>query len=199
MGRHTAMAAREGGRKVGRRRVPKGMGWDAASNPFWAASLGGNTTLPVGLFRRHPSMIQKGRVAVGQGHPKTWGAMRRWADTVSNRGDDLCPTRTVATPWGRNKTGLRQNCDFGPLARWARPRISVDFLRDGDLLCKPTPCYLNRVIYDLPTPADRHSLRRFAFNTPLLGPGSGFHRAPMPGKGRRDSIGDETCLPHSTA
>jgi hypothetical protein len=42
------------GKKVGRRRVPKGMGWDAASNPFWAASLGGNTTLPVGLFRRPP-------------------------------------------------------------------------------------------------------------------------------------------------
>src|SRR5688572_7057381 len=48
------------GKKVGRRRAPKGMGWSAASNPFWAASLGGNTTLPVGLFRRDPSMIQKG-------------------------------------------------------------------------------------------------------------------------------------------
>ena len=33
---------------MGRRRAPKGMGWSAASNPFWAASLGGNTTLPVG-------------------------------------------------------------------------------------------------------------------------------------------------------
>jgi hypothetical protein len=54
-----------GKKKVGRRRVPKGMGWDAASNPFWAASLGGNTTLPVGLFRQDP-MIQR-IIAVGQG------------------------------------------------------------------------------------------------------------------------------------
>jgi hypothetical protein len=159
-----------------------------------------------GVTRRCPSassgstpMNRQGDAAVGQGHPGRTGAMRRWADTVSNRGDDLCPRPTVATPWGRIKTGLRQNCDFAPAAGWASPRISVDSERDADLLCKPTPCYLKRVIYDLPTPADRHFRRRFVSNIPLLGPGSGFHRAPMPGKGRRDSIGDETCLPHSTA
>jgi len=35
------------------------MGWSAASNPFWAASLGGNTTLPVGLFRQHRSSCRR--------------------------------------------------------------------------------------------------------------------------------------------
>jgi hypothetical protein len=193
-GETNGQPAMRGRKEVGRRRAPKGMGWDAASNPFRVASLGGNTTLPIGLFRQHRSSCRR------SGAPQNrLGAMRRWADTVSNRGDDLCPTRTVATPWGRNKTRLRRNCDFAPAAGWARPRIPVDSERDADLLWKATPCYLNRVIYDLPTPADRHSLRRFAFHTPLLGPGSGFHRAPMPGKGRRDSIGDDTCLPHSTA
>jgi len=53
-GSSAGMTYRPGGKKVGRRRAPKGMGWDAASNPFWAASLGGNTTLPVGLFRQFP-------------------------------------------------------------------------------------------------------------------------------------------------
>ena len=65
-----------GKRKVGRRRVPKGMGWNAASNPFRAASLGGNTTLPIGLFRQLPPMIQKGQSRRRSGAPQAsnhWG------------------------------------------------------------------------------------------------------------------------------
>jgi len=39
---------------------PQGDGVGRSVEPVVGASLGGNTTLPVGLFRRSPSMIQKG-------------------------------------------------------------------------------------------------------------------------------------------
>jgi hypothetical protein len=48
---------------------PQGDGVGRSVEPVVGASLGGNTTLPVGLFRRSPAMIQKGRIAVGQGLP----------------------------------------------------------------------------------------------------------------------------------
>src|SRR5262245_53917408 len=97
--------------------------------------------------------------------------MRGWAGTVSNRGDDLCPGRTVATPWGRNKVGLSEHYDYAPISGWARATNSVDLRGDTGLLYMAPPCYLNRVIYEYSTPAGRLFLRRFAYQSASSGPG----------------------------
>src|SRR4051812_5404324 len=76
------------------------------------------------------------------------------------------------------------------MAGWARATNFVDLPRDTGLLCKAPPCYLNRVIYDHPTSAGRPARADWRLISPPRAE-SGFHRAPMPGKGRRDSIGDK--------